>query len=186
MRINSDNVSAAFLALMVAGFNQPAAWSRLDPSSIAATWAGMLADVPPDALEASVLAYIRSGAEFWPRPGQLLNLARQVARGPALDLREEFRWLVDAAHSAGDRARFESALARRYPEGPPRQLSCSLTAFGGFHGLISTHHTRDSQGLRDFHFRLKDFQAAYDGAGQSIEDAKVLRLVDRASRRIEG
>ena len=64
MRINSDNVSAAFLALKVAGFNEPAAWSRLDPSSIAATWAGMLADVPPDALEASVLAYIRSGAEF--------------------------------------------------------------------------------------------------------------------------
>jgi len=181
--ISSTDLAKAFAVLKASGFQEPAAWSGMDPEIITSTWAGMLADVPPHALEAAVVGYVRSGAEFWPRPGQLLHCARAAAKGPGLDVRAEFRWLVDTAHSTGSRARFDAMLARRHLGGVPAQLDQALRTFGGFDGLISTFHTRDSQGLKDFHFRLRDFQSAYDGAEQAIEDAKVLRLVARSSGR---
>lgn len=182
-----DDIRRAFAALQIAGIPQPAQWSALDPDTIVNSWAGMLDDVPPHALEAAVIGYIRSGESFWPTPGKLLNLARKAARGPGLDTHAEFRWLVDTAHACGTKDSFNRAIARRHGTGVPRQLADAIRAFGGFHALINTFHTRDSQGLKDFHFRLKDFRAAYAGAEQRIEDAKVLRLVDRVARReIEG
>lgn len=73
---------AAFEVLETAGLRPPAAWA--DPVArgrAVDVWALVLADVTDDAIVGAAVAYLRTGAAYWPTPGQLLEQLRETPAG---------------------------------------------------------------------------------------------------------
>lgn len=76
-------VMEVFGMLAASGYAVPREIDR-DTVAAGAIWAAVLNDVPDPVLKRAAVAYIRSGSEFWPKPGQLLEHARELlaAVGP--------------------------------------------------------------------------------------------------------
>lgn len=74
---SEDGVWAAFAALEAAGFRKP--WDGNENIAMGAElWTRVLGDCNDGQLEKAVLTFIRGGARFWPKPGELLEMAPEA------------------------------------------------------------------------------------------------------------
>ena len=194
--INAEHVATTFDILRAQGFEYPGHWSSTETIAQACeVWAATLADLTPDQLRDSTLAYARSGSARWPRPGQLLEYVSPTTAGSAAIV--EFRWLVNAAAcctsglirsgSFGDpieyipvEEQWDQRLEERYPGGLPLALKEAVNRIGGLPALQRIPSHTDHALARDHSFRAREFlkavtdATAAHGNRQTITDGRAL------------
>lgn len=78
--LERSHVSAQ-LARLLRVFKKPEQ-APVDDVEFATDYAQLCGDLTPEQFAGAVDAYLRSGAKWFPKPGELLGLGRAIARGP--------------------------------------------------------------------------------------------------------
>jgi hypothetical protein len=177
--LTMDNVKTAFRALEVGGYRPPDIYQEPGAFKEACNlWTLLLPDMTSEDLMLAVASYIRSGAEWWPKPGQILALvpARRIA---ALD---------DADAAWGELVYLAGRHGSYSPPSPDgwhlssAAMEAGLRACGGWAAVcIST--AQDHVSMR------ASFRAAYRAHGQrqaiADESGNLIMLSDHLGDKIK-
>lgn len=176
-------IMRVFAILRDAGCRAPDGWAGREPSKIVPSWALLLTDISDEELGAAAVAWARGTSkehQFWPMPGQLVELARpQGDAKAAVDAlaAADFAAIVAAYNRAG------GAHMTKPPErvtlDPARngRLLAALGSVGDWAAL------RRAMVAEDDGFALSAFQRAWTNAYRAqVPQAQARGLLEAAGR----
>jgi len=156
-------VASAISDLVSAGFSPP---SGADERRMARVWLEDLGEFPAEAITAATVRYRRSGAEFWPRTGQIRQLALDTLVGTA-----EAAW-ADVSESVA-----RKGWRKSEGSGWPIAVAAGVSRAGGWRQIGMCDHPATEDRLRKLF--IGGFNAARTEvpARALIESHARLRLV---------
>lgn len=166
-----------------AGCRAPESWAGRKPSQIAQSWALLLTDIDDDELGAAAVAWARGTSkehQFWPMPGQLVELARpQGDAKAAVDAlaSADFAALIAAYNRAGGVHMAEPP--KRLVLDPERdsRLRAALAGVGDWAAV------RRAMVAEDDGFALSALQRAWTSAYRAqVPQARARALLEAAGR----
>jgi hypothetical protein len=153
MNIETEHIETVFRLLSSAGLRMPPE-VEADPHAAITTYAIVLGDVAPRACVAAAVAYIRSGARFWPAAGELLAQVPESCEG--LSWGEAWALLSETARRTPGGTAYGSPPDRfHHDPATDAGLRAGLQALGGWRAFGMLRE--GDEGTARAHFR-----AAYD------------------------
>jgi len=166
-----------------AGCRAPEGWAGRKPSEIARSWATLLPDIDDEELGAAAVAWARGTSkehQFWPMPGQLVELARPQGDAKAAVealASADFAALVAAYHRAGGAHMAEGP--KRLALDPDRdgRLRAALAAVGDWAAV------RRAMVAEDDGFALSALQRSWANVYRAqVPQARARLLLEAAGR----
>lgn len=176
-------IKQAISILRAAGCRTPDGWATMDPADVVRSWTLLLNDISDEELGAAAVAWARGTSkehQFWPMPGQLVELARPQGDAKAAVealASADFAAMVAAYHRAGGAHMAEGPKRLALDPDRDERLRAALAAVGDWAAV------RRAMVAEDDGFALSALLRAWTNAYRAqVPQARARALLEAAGR----